>query len=71
MGFQRCPNDKSLLIYPNPVGEYFQIKNTSYEIIEIYNTNGIRIMTIDEKDKEQINVSFLPSGLYIISLRGK
>ena len=59
-------SETKITVYPNPCVDYIYF-NTSLRLenISIYNTNG-QLIRIEELTNNRINVSELPSGLYII-----
>jgi len=59
---------EQILIYPNPVKEVLNIEST-YPIneIKIYNVLGVLVME-QQNPKYQINISNLPSGLFVVKL---
>ncbi|RQO29844.1 hypothetical protein DBR32_14780 [Taibaiella sp. KBW10] len=60
-------------IYPNPVTEEIRIKNIATEMtMEVYTTTGIRVFkTLLQRNQEQVNVSQLSPGIYLIRLINK
>lgn len=63
----------SIAIYPNPVSDILNIsvKISKDEKVEIYNMEGRKVLeTIIGKGKNTINVSNLPTGNYILSIKG-
>lgn len=54
-------------VYPNPFTTSFHIHDQQYQIITVYNAQGMMVTSkyIDQKAAE-INLNYLPSGLYII-----
>ena len=68
--------EKGFLIYPNPFKNYINIQYysqpTNLQSIVVYNTMGQRVKTIsyngNANSNETIDLSNLPSGLYIIQL---
>ncbi|WP_300674276.1 T9SS type A sorting domain-containing protein [Soonwooa sp.] len=57
------------VIYPNPVNDVLNISNADkLQSIEIYNFAGQKIMTSKSLTNNQINVSKLPKGSYILKL---
>jgi Zn-dependent metalloprotease/chitodextrinase len=62
-------------LYPNPASSYInvQITNaTAHGVISIYNSIGALVKVVDIEDSErEVNISELPSGLYIISIETK
>ncbi|MBI9052801.1 MAG: M4 family metallopeptidase [Bacteroidales bacterium] len=62
-------------IYPNPASTYInvQVTNaTAHGVISIYSATGslVKVVEIEESERE-INISELPSGLYLISIDTK
>jgi len=60
-------------IYPNPASDILKIVRSSNEKvqIEIYNTLGVKIKTLEISDLvDEIDVSGLSSGVYLIRLTG-
>jgi hypothetical protein len=57
-------------IYPNPAGDYIYIKNLPEETaIGIFNIQGKLLKNIIANGSEEVDVSDLPSGVYIIKLQ--
>ncbi len=63
-------NEEVFSVYPNPVSDILQITNSSslQTEIELYNLHGHKIKSIElaEAITQQINVSKLASGIYIL-----
>ena len=57
-------------IYPNPVGDILNVKGLKSEsMVKIYSANGQLMLTKTLRSElEEINVSELPSGMYILKL---
>jgi len=54
-------------VFPNPVENIVNIKNCTPLLIELYSINGTLIKSIETKDYlTQIDISYLPPGIYII-----
>ena len=73
-GTKELLNDKiTASVYPNPVNDLLKvdIKSANINSIEIYNITGIRLLTkkIDQCTNN-IDVSGLPKGVYLVSLKG-
>lgn len=61
--------DISFSIYPNPVAKNLHIKSQqSIYQIEVFNLNGKRILNEAYQENQAIDVSGLPSGLYILKI---
>ncbi len=56
-------------IYPNPVQNILKIQPDTFESIEIYNLQGI--LLIKSKNKKQINITNLKTGIYVVSIINK
>lgn len=66
--------NNSIEIYPNPASDYVYIRNNnlSEKTISIFNLQGVLIMSFIAKGYENIiNVTDLPEGLYLISIKEK
>lgn len=62
-----------LSIYPNPVSEILNLKNTQqYSTIQVMNVQGQSMMTLrnDGSEMMHVDVDLLPSGLYYIVAHG-
>lgn len=54
-------------MYPNPVSDILNIETeTAIKTIEIYNIQGQRVKTSNQK---QLNVSDLAAGLYLVKIQ--
>ncbi len=64
---------KAIAIYPNPAKDFVSVKipgeNTTVRKISIYNLNGQLIRNIPPDQAENINVSDLDAGTYVIEIR--
>ena len=60
--------ENQISFYPNPTSNYIIVKNTSYKTpLKIYDSRGLLVRTINiEKGKTQVDISSLPSGIYLI-----
>jgi len=65
----------SISIYPNPTSNIINIVNSNQEetcICEIFNTLGTKVIAIVLNSNEnQIDLSYLPSGIYIVKTKSK
>jgi len=61
--------NEAITIYPNPVSNVLNIKNAGIEIenVKIYDVNG-RLVKEVALDHNQIDLSQLPKGIYILSI---
>ncbi|NOU60383.1 M6 family metalloprotease domain-containing protein [Marinifilum caeruleilacunae] len=74
-GITSIDETSDLILYPNPVKDYIKVRG-SREIlanasIEIYHANGSKMLekTLNSfQDEEQINLQFLPKGVYLIKI---
>lgn len=70
-GADEFPNDTPLL-YPNPVRQLLVIGNLhNTPLVSIYSIDGHLIRQFDAKANEPIDLSDLPSGLYILNMNDK
>ncbi|MBN2890875.1 MAG: CotH kinase family protein [Bacteroidales bacterium] len=60
-------DDFTFSVYPNPVEDilFLNVEENNVELITIYNANGAKILLAEKSS--QLNVSSLPTGIYIIS----
>jgi len=60
---------ETISIYPNPVGEVLNIRSSGLAInwLKIYDLNG-RLIKEVQLDHNQIDVSQLPQGIYILDI---
>lgn len=72
-GIPYINNDKTISIYPNPVGNklYVKIENPFDKKLywNLYNNNGTLLKSGVLLSDKTIDVSFLPKGLYLLSFR--
>jgi hypothetical protein len=73
--FDNVITKPAINLYPNPANSYInvQVTNaTAHGMISIYNTSGalVKLVEIEESEKE-IDISELPSGLYLITVDTK
>jgi hypothetical protein len=67
---ETIPLNNSILIYPNPVSTLLNIKTENPDIIpnvKIYSIQGSLLL---QTKGNQIDVSALPSGVYIVEIDG-
>jgi subtilisin family serine protease len=73
--FDDISTKPAINLYPNPASSYInvQVTNaTAHGVISIYNSTGALVKVVDIEDSErEVNISELPSGLYIISIETK
>ena len=64
-------NKSNLQLYPNPSTNYIRIKSESKSLaVKIYSTSGQLIISGNYKSDEDINVSKLNAGVYLIQANG-
>jgi hypothetical protein len=72
LAVQTLNETQNILVYPNPVSEYLIIESHASlndSKINIFSTNGSLLKTKKiESDKERINISDLPEGLYFYEI---
>ena len=68
-------NPASLEVFPNPVQQLLNINLKGFEgttTIQLYNITGTQVMSKKSNQaKEQLNVSTLPSGIYLIKVMNR
>ncbi|MFO7862739.1 MAG: T9SS type A sorting domain-containing protein [Salinivirgaceae bacterium] len=63
---------QKLVVYPNPANNFFRIEGLSINCtIEIYTITGKIVKTINYKNNQLINISNLPSGIFMIKIDTK
>lgn len=64
-------NDKNLKLYPNPSSDFIRIKSAVKSLdIKIYSTAGQLVLSGIYKSDEDINVSKLNKGVYLVQANG-
>ena len=66
-------SEMELKLYPNPASEFIHLSwRVEADLVEIFNLNGTLISKIGVKgqNRETIDVSDLPAGIYLISITG-
>jgi subtilisin family serine protease len=73
--FGNIETTPSINLYPNPANSYINVEIANAlpnGVISIYNSTGALVKVVDIEDSErEVNISELPSGLYIISVETK
>lgn len=66
-------NLKEINIYPNPFKNEISIKltKTSDYSIEVYNIDGKKVYSSFSQNSFDVNLSFLPSGIYILNINNE
>ncbi len=69
-------SDKLVSLYPNPTGSKFRINNKmemyGFEeiyAVDIYSITNVNHMHAEVKEDEEIDVSNLPSGIYLVNIK--
>ncbi|QBN20456.1 T9SS type A sorting domain-containing protein [Flavobacterium nackdongense] len=63
-------NNNSIALYPNPAKDVLNISSASKVIsVDVYDSTGRLVLKSDNKSNDQINVSDLQSGIYIVRLK--
>lgn len=65
-------NVEEVVVYPNPNKGVFtvtvDVDDESQTIVQVYNNNGVLIMTKSLTDDEKVDVSDNPSGMYLLRI---
>ncbi len=69
---EEVASKNQIYIYPNPTANGFNIQginsNLSNKTLSIYSSDGVHISTNEDYNYEDVDVSHIPSGTYIIKL---
>ena len=66
------PNKTDIKVYPNPFTDYIIVNLPFNEKVLIYNSVGqCKIITVLERGNNRIDVSTLPSGIYLVQIGEK
>lgn len=69
LGIHHLSQDVTIEVFPNPVQDILHINTTkNIESIELYDMYGKRVLTETAKNMNLLNLSSLPSGLYLLKL---
>ncbi|MGC4128901.1 MAG: T9SS type A sorting domain-containing protein [Bergeyella sp.] len=64
-------NDKNLKLYPNPSSDFIRIKSDAKSLsVKIYSLDGKMVLSGNYKSDEDINVSKLEKGVYLVQANG-
>ncbi|WP_276681865.1 T9SS type A sorting domain-containing protein [Empedobacter brevis] len=67
LGMVEVKGNKQIDVFPNPVVDIIHITSQNkLNVVSIYNLEGKTVMKQDKFDLNQINVSFLPKGVYLL-----
>ncbi len=65
-------NNRELMLYPNPNDGIFNITmsddNKNPIAIHLYNINGVMVMNGNLSDNKMIDISYMPSGVYLLKI---
>ena len=71
-GVSSLGTDEVLAVYPNPAKEQIFISGASEEVnVEIYTAAGVKIFSVKREKNEPVDVSSLPSGVYMLKIGDK
>lgn len=60
----------TLSLYPNPASEVFYIKGLQEDTqINVYDINGRNILSTNINNRQPVNVSQIPSGIYLVNIK--
>jgi hypothetical protein len=75
VGVHDIKTGSSISIFPNPADGYFKISGISetdpMKQIIVYNTLGKQVLNIDSPSSDNVNISELSSGMYIVKIISK
>ena len=63
--------DTDVAIYPNPANDVIFVKGEELQYVEIYNTIGTKVVSMNLNDSESINIADLASGVYFVRVLDK
>lgn len=64
-------NENNIKLYPNPSSDFIRIQSDSKSIsVKIFNLNGQMLLSGNYKPGENINVSQLNKGVYLVQANG-
>lgn len=64
-------HDIKVLLYPNPIDSHFTLKANDIKQVTIFDLQGKQVLTKNYplyKNKVELDLSYIPSGIYIIKL---
>jgi hypothetical protein len=71
IGFEQFDVLNSIKVYPNPATSILNIKvenNLSIDTVEIYSILGSKVLSTNKLEADQLNVSELNSGMYVLRI---
>lgn len=64
-------NEKNMKLYPNPSSDFIRIQSVSKSLsVKIYNLSGQTVLSGTYKSDENIDVSKLEKGVYLVQANG-
>jgi hypothetical protein len=71
LGISKAENEASLIVYPNPAQNYFNVLQTTCisEFYYLYNTTGVLCRKGQLDNITKIDINDLPPGLYYLALK--
>lgn len=61
--------ESDFTIYPNPVTNQLYIESQeAFQRVEVFTINGKRILEVDHQENQPMDVSSLPSGMYMLKI---
>lgn len=72
-GVDNLNENISLYNYPNPTSNFISLKGNfpANSSVEIFNSLGQKVKTVEKISANAIQISDLPNGIYMIEVRGK
>ncbi|KIA90616.1 T9SS type A sorting domain-containing protein [Kaistella jeonii] len=73
LGVTEIINSKNLQVYPNPVKDVLNFKlanNLKVESIELFDMTGKKVITVNSKATQGVNVAGFAKGTYILKVKG-
>ncbi|MCF8309635.1 MAG: T9SS type A sorting domain-containing protein [Bacteroidales bacterium] len=74
IGYERMALNNNLSVFPNPAEDYIRIESGDVQpegFLKIFDVNGElirKVRAVTYRSTQRINVSALPSGVYVITL---
>ena len=60
--------DKKVEVYPNPANDVVNLKGEGIQYVEIYNSIGMRVLSMNVNSSESIDIAGFASGMYIMRI---
>ncbi|ANW95380.1 hypothetical protein AXE80_03395 [Wenyingzhuangia fucanilytica] len=71
-GTETLSNDnilsETIKLHPNPASNIFNIDGANNATIRLYNANGQLVLTMQNKDNQNLNINHLKPGLYFVEI---